>query len=222
MRSTTTIIDEPDGTERANPPIEIGDRKPENGNKEPDGGIPRITPVAFDAGTFDAGTNSGEPPARKRRGRPPGTRNANATSTAAETKASTPDLSDLKALLLSVHFMGAQLLSAPELEIDADEAKKLSEAIQNVAKYYPMVFDPKKMAIIQLAFVASGIYGTRAIAIYKRKQAEPHEETPLKNAPTPINKPKAPPAGVPLTNPSQLFGDGGGAGGDYDRINLGF
>jgi hypothetical protein len=88
--------------------------------------------------------------------------------------------------------MGAAFFSTPELALDPEEATKLSDAIKNVAQYYPVVFDPKKLAMGNLGIVLLTIYGTRGVALWKKmKQETPSKPKP---APTPIRSesPKSP------------------------------
>lgn len=99
--------------------------------------------------------DSGEP--RKRRGRKPGSTNA-----PKEEKSSS--LIDLTEILLNIHVTAATLLHISELELEKDEAKKLSDAIKEVTKFYPVALDPKKVAIANLLITAGGIYGTRILA----------------------------------------------------------
>lgn len=154
----------------------------------------------------------------KRRGRPPGSRNS--------TSAKTPkNLEGIESLLLSVHFMGATILGTPELALDPEESKKLSNAIQNVAQYYPVGLSPKMMAWINLGMVAGGIYGTRMVAIYKRMETERMKKTKIpfnivsdptktpfnivSDAPQPNpSKPNGKAAPGPLS-PSELYGSSG-------------
>ena len=49
--------------------------------------------------------------------------------------------------------MGANILNAPSLELDQEESKKLADAVQKVAGFYAVAFDPKKVAIVELAAV---------------------------------------------------------------------
>jgi hypothetical protein len=104
--------------------------------------------------------------------------------------------------------MGAEILSIPELELDKDEAGKLGDAVANVAKHYNTVFDPKKVAIFQLAVVAGGIYGTRLFAVKNRLSLQ--RETPKVNGPQPITRDAKPqqttPAAPAMSSPSAMFG----------------
>jgi hypothetical protein len=66
--------------------------------------------------------------------------------------------------------MGAQLLSTPELELDTAESKKLADSIREVTRHYNLILDPKHAAIFNLMCCAGGIYGPRAIVVWKRGQ----------------------------------------------------
>jgi hypothetical protein len=163
----------------------IGTIEPATRIEEPQNvaGLPTVEP--FDL--IDGGiSGDGFPSGRKRRGRPVGSRNA-------PKQASTQNIAEhLESLLLSVHLMGAAFFSTPELALDPEEATKLSDAIKNVAQYYPVVFDPKKLAMGNLGIVLLTIYGTRGVTLWKKMK----QETPSKSkpAPTPIRSesPKSP------------------------------
>jgi hypothetical protein len=71
----------------------------------------------------------------------------------------------------------------PELEVSAEENKRIATALQNVAQYYPVYIDPKTQAWLGLVTVVAQVYGTRAIAIaITSKKAEKKEETPQPQA----------------------------------------
>lgn len=170
----TEPVRTPRGNAGGNTSTQNGDSKSEDRIAEPErepenivSGVEIIDPIEsefIDGGTGEPGTATNHDGKPKRRGRPPGSRNR-------PREEKTPEnLGDLKALLLSVHFMGAKMLSAPELELSEEEAAKLSGAITNVAKYYSMTIDPKKMAIIQLAFCMGGIYGPRIKAMTSKSK----------------------------------------------------
>jgi hypothetical protein len=133
--------------------------------KEPEivTGIPTASPDDLIDGGISGDGFSGT---RKRRGRPSGSRNA-------PKQASTQNIAEhLESLLLSVHLMGAAFFNTPELALDPEEALKLSNAIKDVAAYYPVVFDPKKIAIGNLGIVLLTIYGTRGVTIWRRMKSE--------------------------------------------------
>lgn len=175
-------------------------------------------PLAESAGsTADnrTGVTSGvSPQFRRKPGRPPGSKNRINTESAPPSHNLNFDLAEL---LLSLHMMAAQFLKVSELELDTGEAKRLSESIQKVGRYYAVVFDPKKLAIFDLCAVATTIYGTRAIAYMKRREKEliaaPPNAKPTLVTPqqTPQQK-KDPsqPSSIPsgITNPSQIWDEG--------------
>lgn len=175
------------------------DRKPESGSSEPQTfGFPApISPI--DAG-FTAGIEP-ERPKRKYTKRTP-----IASEWSARSEKTTPDLSDLKALIYSAHQMMSAIV--PELELDSDEAKRYADATQNLMKHYDHKVNPKVMAWLQFSCVIGGIYGPRAVAVYKRMETE----TVRKPDPQPINAPRpqerAPAPSKPWseTTPSELFG----------------
>jgi hypothetical protein len=114
----------------------------------------------------------------KRRGRKPGSRSEEKESLRLSSIS-------LETLLYSIHAMGAEFLACKELELEKDEAKKLADAVQEVGKYYNVSFDPKKVAIVQLAVVAGGIYGPMFVQIRRRLKAEK-----IQRPPVPINRPQ--------------------------------
>jgi hypothetical protein len=67
--------------------------------------------------------------------------------------------------------MGAKILAFDELELDATEAKELSDAVKAYAQFKtPKFLSPEKMALGVLLAAIVSIYGTRiAVAIKKRK-----------------------------------------------------
>jgi hypothetical protein len=120
----------------------------------------------------------------------------------------------LEKLLYSIHLMGAEFLKTPELELEKDEAKKLSDAIEEVGKHYKVAFDPKKVAIAELAVVGVSIYGPMLVQVRRRWKTErmrqPLPATPI-NTPRPQQTQSAPPPAqsraVSEMSPSDLFGN---------------
>src|SRR5271165_5607079 len=94
---------------------------------------------------------------------------------------------NIEDLLFSIHLMGAEILSVPELELDKGEAKRLADAIHEVGKHHAMTFDPKKLAYFNLAVVMAGVYGLRLAAFRNRVATErqkkigqqPEKTTPI-------------------------------------------
>ena len=106
------------------------------------------------------------------------------------------DKLDLTEVIFGMHQMLAGIVAVPELELDRGESEKLGDAIKSVGSYYGAVFDPKKVAIFNLAMVAGGIYGTRIFAVRNRLAREKTSK-PTIPKPTPINT-RGTPVGQPV------------------------
>lgn len=105
-------------------------------------------------------------------------RTADTGTPATESKSNLVELS-LKDLLLSVHNIGSMMLKVEELALEETEAEKLAVAIQEVGKYYHVSFDPKKIAIANLAIVTCQIYGFRIMAYQMRLKNEKASRGPM-------------------------------------------
>lgn len=154
-------------------------------------------------------------PGGKRRGRPPGSRNAPRAPEPAQAEAAVnlADKLDLAELLLGIHSGVALMLEQPILELDKEEAERLSSAMREVAKYYSIGIDPKKLAIINLIQACGFIYGTRAIALWKGSKAaaparKPEEIRPATAPAAPKPAPAPPAAGRPRS-PADLWPQNG-------------
>lgn len=202
----------------SNPGSNNGDPKHEARTSEPEiiHGYEAISPFDFSDSSTGTGSSGTATPRSGRRGRPPGTKNRSTVER--EAQKNSTNLGDLSSVLFSAHYMLAKLVNVAEFELDEAEAKKLSDALGNVAKHYNFAIDPKTLAMIQLTFVAGEIYGTRAVAFYKRKVTEDRPAQPLPAPPTPIRmQPKSQANGAPpipvkpvnvdlsRTTPSQLW-----------------
>ena len=75
-------------------------------------------------------------------------------------------------MILAVHSALAALTTIRELELEEDEARKLSNASKEVLRYYPIGMSDKALAWVNLGVVACGIYGTRIMAYSVRRAAE--------------------------------------------------
>lgn len=167
---------------------------------------PATERISSDRASSDAGvkyTKSGRIDRRTLRGR--------GKSAGDETQESSLRLGEisLKELLIGVHAMGAAILAVPELEIDADESERLSNAVLNVGKYYAMTFDPKKVALLNFAAVCGSIYGVRILAIRNRLKTE---AKPKPQKVEPINQPRPQAQSHPVNgaskfrSPAEMFG----------------
>jgi hypothetical protein len=151
---------------------DIADRQPANGDHTPKRETPRIngfdlnspsdfetrSDPGFNPAGNDFGSTTSEP---RKRGRPFGSKNK-------EKIVSSNLIPDLESLLLSIHFMVSRVTGYSELELSDHEARDIAEAVKNVAQYYPLGLDPKKLAIGQLCFTLAGVYGPKATAIYRK------------------------------------------------------
>jgi hypothetical protein len=132
-----------------------------------DSGIRVVEIDPADIGKFIAdgtgtGTGDGDQP-RKRRGRKPGTGNTR------KTKA--PD--SVEPLIEMVHTWAAILLKTPELQLDKDEVKKLSDSYVEFAQHHEVpLFTAKRMSEINLIACVSMIYLPRFFAVRNRMKDE--------------------------------------------------
>ena len=106
-------------------------------------------------------------------------------------------LVSLETAILSLHDMAAGIFQIPELCLSEAEAKTLNDAVLDVSKYYVSSFDPKKVAIFNLATCMGGIYATRVMAYRHRVGMEKRNKLKVM---TPTNVPQnaAPPQGMTI------------------------
>jgi len=195
-----------------------GNNQPSAGDQKPEGPIERAesspgidTISVFDIADAGAG-GDGYSGGRKRRGRPIGSRNA--TKTQAENL-----VGNIEALLVSIHFGVATMLSVPELEIDPSEAKAMSELVSEAQRLYPLAISEKKIFWSKVCVTLGTIYGSRAVAIAKKpvKKKEPIlMPTPTPRAPGTQPAPSQPGVSATpavaqsqlITHPSQVWNEG--------------
>ncbi len=80
-------------------------------------------------------------------------------------------------LLFSTHMMLSAALKTPEIALAPEEAKAMAEAYAGVAQYYPVLQQSEKaIAITNLIAVTGMIYGTRAVALWRKKTATKENE----------------------------------------------
>ena len=139
-------------------------------------------PVAFtltgaeaDTGTISAG---GE---KRKRGRPPGSKNAG-----------TINISGVEKLLLGIHTTLHAAFKAPELELGEDEAREMAKAYADVAACYPALQIPAEVtAIANLCGVVSIVYGSR-ISAYRMRMASERRQGRAAQPAKPFVPPTAP------------------------------
>jgi hypothetical protein len=107
------------------------------------------------------GTDSGEP-RKQRKTRGPNKRTKQASQTI-----------DVTAIQM-VHTMLSVVLHTPELALDESEAKQLSDAYAEFSKYHevPLV-TPKRLSEINFAGALLTVYGTRAVAVFRKGKRKP-------------------------------------------------
>lgn len=148
---------EPFGNEH---PLDGDDIDPSSiGAADSDGGEYAHIPAPF--GRFA----DGKP--RKRRPKGSGAGNANVSRSGGSTARVTASKTtfSINNILLSAHAMMAAFLSVPQLELDAEEAKSLADAVTNVTQMYDKeIVSPETYAWVNLAMIAGGIYGPRFVS----------------------------------------------------------
>lgn len=82
---------------------------------------------------------------------------------------------NLEKVLLNLHLMGAALLSEPELQIDQDEAKLLSDAIAEVATAYNWSagISTRTQACIDMGIAVATVYTKRVLTVYHKHTRKP-------------------------------------------------
>ena len=125
----------------------------------------------LDPAALGGGSNSGDDtaePARKKRGRKPGSVNKPRSTTKAET-ASLADT--IKDALIGIHSSLYALTSVPEANIEEDEAARVAQKSAVLASYYWDTEVPAKYtAWFNFVFAVGSVYGTR-FALYKARLA---------------------------------------------------
>jgi|HubBroStandDraft_5_1064220.scaffolds.fasta_scaffold31237_3 hypothetical protein len=156
------------------------------GGKEP----PRISGFEVHSPLEFSNAPSGNSP--RKRGRPAGSKNG---PRLAEKTPQSNLIANFESLLLSVHLMGAKILEIPELELDDEEAKRLSDSLKKVAEFYPVGISPKRMAIAELCMAAGSIYGPRVVTLMKTAK----KKTPPPVRQVPQSQPQGPARPVAAT-----------------------
>lgn len=74
-------------------------------------------------------------------------------------------------------MMLAAITKTPEFGIETSEAEQIAKAYATLAEFYPSLRQSEKTIAWVNMFSALGmVYGTRAVAIYKRKKMEAETE----------------------------------------------
>lgn len=81
-----------------------------------------------------------------------------------------PPIDFVVTTLTTLHLTLAAIARTPELMIAEEDAKALGNAIVKVCEFEGVGVNPRVMAWTNLAIIATGIYGPRAIAIYVKSQ----------------------------------------------------
>ena len=140
--------------------------------------------VAGETGRIYTDPESAVPP--KRRGRPPGSRNASRKPKS--TPSAFQNSETLERTLIMLHAMGSALLHEPELAIDGDEAKLLSDALTKTAVAFDWgaVVSPKTQALIELSIVCGTVYGPRVMKVAARRRKPGKVVSMAAQAPQPM------------------------------------
>jgi hypothetical protein len=80
--------------------------------------------------------------------------------------------------LMLFHTSIAAMTATPEMVLEEDEAKAVSESALTLAAMYDITPDPKLQAMMNFAIIMGTTYGTRIIAIRARKSQERKEKKP--------------------------------------------
>ena len=144
--------------------------------------FPVIDPldIPADAGSGDGSGSADQP--RKRRGRKPGGHNKSKETEAVSNLSS---LLKIEKILISSAFFLSNIAAAPELLMEPEQAQDIREAIEELARLYPIGISEKKVAWTNFIFAVGGWAGPGLVAMYKR----PSKPRPMV-VPTPIRDQK--------------------------------
>lgn len=128
-------------------------------------GTVTIDPEQLDEFIANGGSgDSADSGTRKRRGRKPGSKNRTNSKKAEIT---------LEPLLMMAHTWASVLLKTPELALEQNEAKQLSDAYSVFCEHHEVpVISPKRMSEINMVAAICMVYGPRVIAARNRKREE--------------------------------------------------
>ncbi len=194
-----------------------GDPKPEGREPQPERGAESVAGInvvdPFTLPDSDAGADTGSDQPRKRRGR---------KARAAEEKEAVQNITSLlkiERLLVTGCFFLGNLASAPELHISDAEAAEISEALKELAKFYPIGMSEKAIAWVNLSFAVGGVFGPRVIAITKRPRVSNLRRDAVNGSGSPLAHPMPSiPLATPATAkvPSEMWPEPGGSHDDEE------
>lgn len=149
----------------------VGNAGPDGGTDASDGGSDAslaIDPEAAIASGSD-GTGSGEAePVKRRRGRPPGSKNKSGGN--GQSSNSRVLTGGIEQTLLSVHMMAAAYFRAPHWQLEEQEAKNLAKAIDAVQAHYDIPgLNEEHACLLALAISIGTVYGPRVIISMRGK-----------------------------------------------------
>lgn len=125
---------------------------------------------------LDPGSSASVTPSQKRRGRPPGSKNANRVATPSVAL----PVDAISSVLFSLHAMVSAAIKVPELALDEKEAKQIAEAGAKVATHYNVIASPKTVDWVNFCMVLGMVYGTRLIAVRARLRTEATKKPPAR------------------------------------------
>lgn len=117
-----------------------------------------------------------EQPASKRR-RATGSRRSAAGSAKVKVEGHTLDLSRIEGMLVGLHALAAHYAKTPELEVSRPEMHDWLENVKAVARHYEVELAQKTVDWTTLIFSTGVIWGSRAVAITIRTEAEKQRRT---------------------------------------------
>jgi hypothetical protein len=166
--SVTNTVDESTGAESTDDNVSNGDVKDDT--EQPDGpsgnDVVEIDPAKLgefidNGGTTGSDSDSDGTGERKRR-KPRGPNKSKAQAT------------NLEPVLMMAHTWAAVLLKTPEIGIDKDEAKQISDAYVEFCKYHTVpVLTPKRMSEINMLGALGIVYGPRIMAAVRNRKKKP-------------------------------------------------
>jgi hypothetical protein len=101
-----------------------------------------------------------------------------------------------------LHLAASAALTAPELRLDADDAKTLADAWAEVLAYHKIKMTKKQEAYASLIEAMATVYPPMLVSVVLRKQAEAKQNANAKRpsaSVTPIRPQAAPPPPAPGT-----------------------